>query len=160
MLTLCIPPRPPPTIPPLLPLPPPQVAHTSTATIGAATNLMSNDCERIYEAQLFLHYMWASPSYVVIMLTMATLSIGPAALVGFGLLIAVIPLQIMLGRKVGTAKRKMLPETDARTELFAQILSGIQVVKVYNWEDPFGDALMALRKLEMRWLDRFQHIRG
>ena len=136
------------------------MAHTSTATIGEATNLMSNDCERIYEAQLFLHYMWASPSYVVIMLTMATLSIGPAALVGFGLLIAVIPLQIMLGRKVGTAKRKMLPETDARTELFAQILSGIQVVKVYNWEDPFGDALMALRKLEMRWLDRFQHIRG
>jgi len=27
-------------------------------------------------------------------------------------------------------------------------------------EDPFGDALLAIRKLEMRWLNHFQHIRG
>ena len=104
-----------------------QVSHSESATVGEATNLMSNDCERIYEAQLFLHYMWASPAYVVVVLVLATRSIGPAALVGFGLLVLLLPLQIHLGRSAGKAKRTMLPETDARTELFTQILSGIQV---------------------------------
>jgi hypothetical protein len=27
--------------------------------LGSTTNLISNDCERLFEAGLFLHYMWA-----------------------------------------------------------------------------------------------------
>lgn len=83
--------------------------------MGAATNLMSNDCERVFEASLYLHYMWASPLYVVLVLVLVTLELGPAALVGFGLLVIVIPLQAAMGKKVGSSKREMMPATDERT---------------------------------------------
>jgi 2-keto-3-deoxy-galactonokinase len=60
---------------------------------GLQTLSTGNDCERIFEASLYLHYMWASPLYVVIVVGLVTAEIGWAALVGFGLLVVVIPIQ-------------------------------------------------------------------
>ena len=39
-------------------------------------------------------------------------------------------------RLVGQAKRKMLRHTDNRTAFLEQILKGIEVLKLSNWEAP------------------------
>eukprot|EP00041_Stephanoeca_diplocostata_P026627 m.720956 g.720956 ORF g.720956 m.720956 type:complete len:1460 (+) comp23010_c0_seq3:362-4741(+) len=127
---------------------------------GETTNLISNDCEKVYDAHLFLHYLWASPLFVLAVILMAALRLGVAALIGFGMLLLVIPLQAHYGKQVGVAKRRMLPKTDARTNLFAQVLTGIQVVKLYNWEEPYCEQLNTLRKEEVSDLRRFQAIRA
>ena len=86
-------------------------------TAGAVTNLMSNDAERLFEATsslvvnqtcshtlsyalqvgLYMHYIWASPLFVLTVLLLAYTELGVAALVGFGLLLLSIPLQAVLG---------------------------------------------------------------
>jgi ABC-type bacteriocin/lantibiotic exporter with double-glycine peptidase domain len=81
---------------------------------------------------MWLHYMWASPLFVVAVIVIAYLQLGPAALIGFGLLFLLIPMQIYFGKRVGRRKRTMMPKTDRRTELFSQVLNGIEVVKLYR----------------------------
>ena len=125
-------------------------------TVGSTTNLMSNDAERVFEASMFLHYLWASPTYVVVIVVLVTARIGFAALIGFGLLILMIPFQAVLGKMVGETKRKMMPAGDARTELMSQLLRGIQVIKAYCWDDVFLSRLQAERKTEVKQLYTFQ----
>eukprot|EP00040_Diaphanoeca_grandis_P032579 m.197814 g.197814 ORF g.197814 m.197814 type:complete len:1463 (-) comp32668_c0_seq4:261-4649(-) len=137
-----------------------RIAESENASLGEATNLMSNDCERIFEGQRYLHYMWASPMFVCTVVGLATAEIGPAALVGFGMLLVLIPIQIFMGKAVGVSKRKMMPETDERTELTSQVLSGIQVVKAYNWSLPFSKQIRALRNKEMKHLTYIQNLRA
>eukprot|EP00039_Didymoeca_costata_P003406 m.67460 g.67460 ORF g.67460 m.67460 type:complete len:1335 (+) comp11890_c0_seq2:239-4243(+) len=128
--------------------------------IGELTNLVSNDCEKIYEAHPFLHYLIASPLFVAVVIGMAYYKLGVSAIIGFGLLLLLIPFQAYLGRKVGSIKRSMLPKTSARTELFSQILQGIQVVKLYDWEVPFSESLHKLRDDELEDTWRLQMIRA
>lgn len=120
---------------------------------------MSNDTERLFEAHLFSHYLYASPMFVLAMLILLALEIGPAAVIGFGLLLLVLPLQVSsnarvtsafplppskrlystslpfasqahLGRVVGHAKHRMLAATDERTEHMSEAIKGVQVMKV------------------------------
>ena len=121
---------------------------------------MANDCERIFEASLYLHYMWASPLYVVVVVGLVTARVGWAALVGFGLLMVVIPIQARLGKTVGAAKRSMMPATDARTDLVAQILAGIEVIKAYCWDADFVGRLGDARRSELSSLATIQLVRG
>lgn len=85
------------------------LALTAGETVGSVTNIMSNDCERLFEASMFTHYMWASPLFVVVIVALVSLEIGPSALVGFGLLLLLLPVQAAMGKQVGASKRAMLP---------------------------------------------------
>ena len=129
-------------------------------SVGSTVNLMSNDAERVFEASMFLHYLWACPAYVVVIVTLVSARIGPAALVGFGLLILVIPFQAVLGRWVGHTKRRMMPAGDRRTELMSQLLGGIHVIKSYCWEGVFGSKMEAERLVETKELRTFQLLRA
>eukprot|EP00038_Savillea_parva_P006061 m.161407 g.161407 ORF g.161407 m.161407 type:complete len:1586 (+) comp12073_c0_seq1:309-5066(+) len=126
------------------------VALAEGVSTGEATNLMSNDAERVLEASLWLHYMWASPLFVLVIIALAYTELGPAALVGFGLLFLLIPTQIYFGKRVGARKRVAMPKTDKRTELFSQVLNGIEVVKLYSWEQPYASTLQDTRVDELK----------
>jgi hypothetical protein len=98
--------------------------------IGTATNLMSNDTEQLFLSNLFTHYIWLSPTFVLFVFIWMCRELGFAAAVGFGLLLLSIPLNGFIGKAVGESKRKMMAETDTRTNVISQILNAIQVVKV------------------------------
>ena len=59
-----------------------------------------------------------------------------------------------MSRRLAFAKREMVGHTDRRTDLVAQMLKGIEVVKVYVWEPPFAERLEELRQKELRGLQR------
>lgn len=120
--------------------------------IGTATNLMSNDTEQLFLSNLFTHYIWLSPMFVLIVFIWMCYELGFAAAVGFGLLVLSIPLNGAIGKAVGSTKRKMMKETDERTNVVAQILNGIQVVKCYAWEDALAARLEAMRDKELAHL--------
>lgn len=51
-----------------------------------------------------------------------------------------------LGKKVGSLRMKMARKTDERLRLTNEIISGIQVIKMYAWEKPFSKLLRNARK--------------
>ena len=128
--------------------------------VGAVTNLMSNDAERVFEMQLFLHYLWASPTFVVTLMAMMWHEIGVAALIGFVLLLLTVPLQAKMGKIVGRSKRRMMALTDERTGLLAQLLKGMEIIKLNAWERPLAARLEAARERELRELRVVLYVRA
>ena len=129
-----------------------RLGRTASNDEGAVTNIMSNDTEAIFEMQLFLHYLWASVAFVIIVTALIVREIGPAGLVGFALLLLTMPLQASLGKCTGVRKRRMLGHTDARTGFLSEVLHGIEIVKLCAWEDPFAARLELTRRAELREL--------
>jgi hypothetical protein len=141
--------------------------------VGTATNLMSNDTEQLFLANLFTHYTWLSPTFVLIIFSWMCVELvsgqtqhhatirfmalinatdvfcwqGWAAVVGFGLLLVSIPLNGWIGKKVGVSKRDMVGETDDRTNFVSQILNGIHVVKMSVNECVHDDCFVATKDL-------------
>jgi len=48
--------------------------------------------------------------------------------------------------------KESLKHTDSRVKSISEVLSGIQVVKYYAWENPMRDSIEDHRKSEMKWL--------
>lgn len=79
---------------------------------------------------MYSHYPTLSVLFVIAVLILLALEIGPAAIVGFGLLLMILPIQAYLGKQIGTCKSHMLRATDERTGHVSEAMRNIQIVKV------------------------------
>ncbi|XP_049887227.1 ATP-binding cassette sub-family C member 4-like isoform X2 [Pectinophora gossypiella] len=129
-------------------------------TVGQVVNLLSNDVNRFDVAIIFLHYLWIGPLATVIVTYFMWEEISWAAIVGVGFMLAFIPLQAYLGKRTSVLRLKTALRTDERVRLMNEILSGIQVIKMYTWEKPFADLVAKARKHEIKQIRATSYIRG
>ncbi|XP_068628290.1 probable multidrug resistance-associated protein lethal(2)03659 [Battus philenor] len=129
-------------------------------TVGQVVNLLSNDVNRFDVAIIFLHYLWIGPLATVIVAYFMWLEISWAAVVGVGFMLAFIPLQAYFGKRTSELRLKTALRTDERVRLMNEILSGIQVIKMYTWEKPFADLVAKARKQEIKQIRATSYIRG
>ncbi|KAI8429941.1 hypothetical protein MSG28_000407 [Choristoneura fumiferana] len=127
-------------------------------TVGQVVNLLSNDVNRFDVAVIFLHYLWIGPLATVIITYLMWQEISWAAIVGVGFMLAFIPLQAYLGKRTSVLRLKTALRTDERVRLMNEILSGIQVIKMYTWEKPFAD-LVAKARNQFRRFAIYAHVR-
>lgn len=129
-------------------------------TVGQVVNLLSNDVNRFDVAVIFLHYLWIGPLSTVLITYLMWLEISWAAVVGVGVMLAFIPLQAYIGKRTSVLRLKTALRTDERVRLMNEILSGIQVIKMYTWEKPFADLVAKARKQEIKQIRATSYIRG
>lgn len=99
--------------------------------------------------QLFvsLHYIWILPIQGSIIAYLIWQNVGVASLAGVLLMIIqTIPLQGYLSRWISKLRSKIATRTDERVRLMSEIISGIQVIKMYTWEKPFEELVNRARK--------------
>ena len=87
------------------------------------------------------------------------ITIGKAALFGFGCLLLLLPLNGAVASCIGSRKTTMLKETDKRTNLISQILEGIEVIKSWSMENAFEKKVSEIRNQEMIHLKRIHCLR-
>ncbi|XP_017068567.1 probable multidrug resistance-associated protein lethal(2)03659 [Drosophila eugracilis] len=129
-------------------------------TAGHVVNLMSNDVGRLDLATIFVHYLWVGPLETLFITYLMYRKIGIAAVYGVAFMLLFIPLQGYLGKKTSVLRLKTALRTDERVRMMNEIISGIQVIKMYAWELPFEYMVAYARKKEINCIRHVSYIRG
>ncbi|XP_041674410.1 probable multidrug resistance-associated protein lethal(2)03659 [Drosophila eugracilis] len=129
-------------------------------TTGQVVNLISNDLGRFDRALIHFHFLWLGPLELLISLYFLYQQIGIASLYGIGILILYLPLQTFMSRLTSKLRLQTALRTDQRVRMMNEIISGIQVIKMYTWEKPFAKMIERLRRSEMSSIRKVNYIRG
>ncbi|KAL9890469.1 probable multidrug resistance-associated protein lethal(2)03659 [Glossina fuscipes] len=129
-------------------------------TAGQIVNLISNDVGRLDLAMLFIHYLWVGPLETLLITYLMYREIKIAAVFGVAFMLMFIPLQGWLGNKTSVLRLRTALRTDERVRMMNEIISGIQVIKMYAWEMPFGRMVEFSRKKEINSIRQSSYIRG
>ncbi|XP_034486870.1 multidrug resistance-associated protein 4-like isoform X2 [Drosophila innubila] len=128
---------------------------------GHLINLISNDVSRLDYALVFTHYIWILPIHSVITCYIIWQQIGIPALVGvLGLLLKTVPVQTALSKLTSVLRRKIAERTDVRVGIMNELMQGIQVIKMYAWENSFETVVADARHSEIQQLRYANYLYG
>lgn len=64
------------------------------------------------------------------------------------------------GKLSSIFRRQTAYKTDERVRLMDEIISGIQVIKMYAWEIPFAKLIKTARRKELKIVTKLSYVRG
>ncbi|XP_038157102.1 multidrug resistance-associated protein 4-like isoform X2 [Cyprinodon tularosa] len=129
-------------------------------TTGQIVNLLSNDVNRFDEVTLYLHFIWVGPLQAVSVILLLLYVIGPSCLAGMSVLFILLPVQTMFGRFFSILSGETAVLTDERIRTMSEVISGIRVIKLYGWEEPFSALVDEVRRMEISKIMRSSYLRG
>ncbi|KAJ3341071.1 Multidrug resistance-associated protein 1 [Gonapodya sp. JEL0774] len=127
---------------------------------GKLINLLSSDTYRITDATVHSHTVWTAPLQIIVALGLLINLLGVAAVVGFVVLVAMLPLAGILIKKAGDVRSQSQGITDQRVKQIEETLSGIRVVKYMGWESALLGKINALRLTELNSVRRILILKG
>ncbi|XP_046392391.1 ATP-binding cassette subfamily C member 4-like isoform X2 [Ischnura elegans] len=130
------------------------------ATVGQIVNMMSNDVNNFDYLMGFAHDIWIGPLQTAIVAYLIWNDMGALALIGLLALILIIPFQSWMGQLTSIFRMKMADRTDSRVKLMNEIITGIQVIKMYTWEKPFSKLISMARRSEIKQATNLSIIRA
>ncbi|XP_032678119.1 multidrug resistance-associated protein 4-like [Odontomachus brunneus] len=129
-------------------------------TPGKVVNLIANDVNRFTFVSLTTQYMWSAPLCSLFVAYILYSEIGYSSLIGIAIIFTVAPIQSYTGKLMSKYRLQTAIKTDERVRLMDEIISGVQVIKMYAWEKPFCALVELARKLELRVVTKSSYIRG
>ncbi|CCE86240.1 Piso0_005899 [Millerozyma farinosa CBS 7064] len=127
---------------------------------GKITSMMSTDLQRIDFAMAFQQFIFAAPIPLGVSIGILIYNIGPASLVGVGVLIL-----FLFG--IGLAARSLIKYrklanvfTDERVNAIKEVIQNLRIIKFYTWEEPYSEKIRKIRAKEMNTLLRTQIVRN
>ncbi|XP_068140076.1 probable multidrug resistance-associated protein lethal(2)03659 [Drosophila tropicalis] len=129
-------------------------------TSGQVVNLISNDLGRFDRAFIHFHFMWLGPLELLLSSYFLFQQIGWSSFYGTAILLLYLPFQAYLSKLTSRLRLRTALQTDQRVRMMNEIISGIQVIKMYTWEKPFGKLIEQLRRSEMSSIRKVNYIRG
>uniref|UniRef100_A0A0K8VHX2 Putative multidrug resistance-associated protein lethal(2)03659 n=1 Tax=Bactrocera latifrons TaxID=174628 RepID=A0A0K8VHX2_BACLA len=131
-----------------------------STTTGQVVNLLSNDVGRLDTSLIQMHYLWLGPVEIIVITLLMYREIGVSSLFGVAFMLLFLPLQAYLGKRTSVLRLRTALCTDERVRMMNEIISGIQVIKMYAWEKPFGKMVQNARRKEMKSIRNVNYIRG
>lgn len=129
--------------------------ENSTTRSGLITNLVSQDTYNIMSCVWICHYIWAIPLKVIVILYLLYTKLGVSAIIGTTASVLIItPLQFFIGKKISDNSKDIAKCTDHRISKMTEIIQGIDVIKLYVWEDLFKEKILQLREVELKLLNK------
>ncbi|KAB0797841.1 hypothetical protein PPYR_08834 [Photinus pyralis] len=129
-------------------------------TIGQMVNLLSNDVNRFDTSIIFAQYLVVAPLQVIVATYFMYQEVGISAVIGVVVLLLFVPLQYCLARLIAKFRYKTAYKTDERVRLMNEVVSGIQVIKMYTWEKPFAKFVALARRAEIKFIRGVSFLRG
>ncbi|XP_055306876.1 ATP-binding cassette sub-family C member 4-like [Sitodiplosis mosellana] len=136
-----------------------QTALGETAP-GKVANLLSNDVNRFDQFSYFLNSLWISPLLTVIVGCLLWHEVGVAGIFGIAVVLTIVPILSYAGKLTSKYRLQTALQTDERLRFMDEIISGVQVIKIYAWEKPFAKLITFARQMELKALRKTYYIRG
>ncbi|XP_030024318.1 ATP-binding cassette sub-family C member Sur isoform X2 [Manduca sexta] len=122
---------------------------------GLLTNLVAQDTYNIMSCVWVCHYIWAIPLKIAVILYLLHMKLGVSALIGTAAGVLIItPLQFYIGKKLSDNCKDISKCTDHRISKMTEIIKGMNVIKLYVWEDLFKEKILQLREVELKFLNK------
>ncbi|XP_069365372.1 ATP-binding cassette sub-family C member 9-like isoform X2 [Maniola hyperantus] len=122
---------------------------------GLLINLISQDTYNIMSCVWICHYTWAIPLKVILILYLLYTKLGISAVIGTATsFLLITPLQFYIGKKISDNSKNTSKCTDHRVSKLSEILQGMNVIKLYVWEDLFNEKILQLREVELKLLNK------
>ena len=122
-----------------------QKSATSDGLHGKIINLLSNDVGKFDLALAFFHDLWKGPMECILLGYFIYIEIGISGIIGMAFLLCFIPLQAWVGKKTASYRLQATKRTDVRVKFMNEIIQGIQVIKMYAWENSFAKMIEQVR---------------
>ncbi|XP_053666960.1 ATP-binding cassette sub-family C member Sur [Anopheles marshallii] len=128
----------------------PNVAHDA----GTITNLMSDDAFNVMSFVKMVHYVWAIPLKIGVVMYLLYRQLGISTVIGSVVcIVTMTPLQLLIGKLMAANSKKASECTDERLRRINEVLLGIKLIKLNAWESVFKDKISQARQQELRHLD-------
>ncbi|GAB0087984.1 multidrug resistance-associated protein 4 [Sergentomyia squamirostris] len=127
---------------------------------GKIVNLLSNDVSRIDMVSYFINSMWSSPLIALCIGYLLWRDIGWPGFVGMAVIFIIVSVQTCMGKLTSKFRLQAALKTDERVRFMDEIISGIQIIKMYAWEKAFTKLVSITRKLELNVIRKSAYIRA
>eukprot|EP00743_Colponemidia_sp_Colp-15_P019369 GILK01024675.1.p1 GENE.GILK01024675.1~~GILK01024675.1.p1 ORF type:complete len:271 (-),score=32.76 GILK01024675.1:7-747(-) len=131
-----------------------------TQSIGKITNLMSVDSFRLMMLMTYVHFLWTSPTIVVVAMVLIIVQVGWVGCIGPAVFLLVVPLQKKLMSVLGNLRKQASTVADERIRVLNEFVTGIRIVKFYAWEFFVSRRVASIRSRELHLLRRQAYIRS
>ncbi|KAB0797835.1 hypothetical protein PPYR_09004 [Photinus pyralis] len=128
--------------------------------VGHVVNLLSNDVSRFDFFIQLSQYLWIGPLQTIIVSYFLYKEAGISAIIGVVVLLLFIPFQLVMAKLIAKLRATAARKTDERVRVMNEIISGMQVIKMYNWETPFVKLVSLLRRSEIKFIRIISFIQG
>ncbi|KAG0279577.1 Multidrug resistance-associated protein 1 [Linnemannia exigua] len=127
---------------------------TKGTSMGEIQNLMSVDVVAVQYGIIYLPLMISTPFEIIVGLYLLFAQLGLSSLAGLGVVLLMTPVQGWLARMLSVAKGNKMEVMDERIRVLTEMLSSMQVIKLYHWGAFFYRKIEALRTKEIKALKR------
>ncbi|KAG0305091.1 Multidrug resistance-associated protein 1, partial [Dissophora globulifera] len=125
------------------------------STAGEITNHMSVDAERFPISMNSLPLIVSIPIEIAIAIWMLYGLIGWSIFVGLAAVILMLPIHAKLSSYFAIFRAAKMKAMDGRLRLVNEVLGGMKIVRLYNWEESFREKIAVVRHDELKLLRRF-----
>eukprot|EP00249_Psilotum_nudum_P023194 c28783_g1_i1 orf=631-5508(+) len=123
---------------------------------GKITNLMTTDAEALQQICQQLHGLWSAPVRILVAVYLLYYQLKWASVIGAAVLLLLFPAQTLIISTMQKLTREGLQRTDKRIGLMNEILSAMDIVKCYAWENSFKSKVQVIRTDELSWFKKAQ----
>merc|ERR1711959_576964 len=92
------------------------------------------------------HRAWTIPLKLIMCISFLYVLIGPAALVGLGVMIVLAPGNYYAMKSMLKYTRSIQTMRDKRVKLLSEVLSGMKIVKLLGWEKEIDSQVESSRR--------------
>ncbi|XP_043486989.1 probable multidrug resistance-associated protein lethal(2)03659 [Polistes fuscatus] len=132
-----------------------KISLTLTTNGGQIINILSNDMSRFDLVSPYLHYVCIAPIQVIHNFVTTTLimwtMVGNSVFIAIGCFLLIsLPIHGYFPILSNRVRASIAILTDKRIQVMSEFINGIQVIKMYCWENLFSKFLMVTRIAEMK----------
>ena len=128
-----------------------ETSKDGEASDGNLLNLISADVEVVADISGGLYLLWITfPVQMVLGTYLLYQILGTAGIIGVIVMMALLPLNLWLSKKLMNVQGQVLAASDARIQASNEVLNNIRTIKYNAWELPFRDRVLDRRGTELR----------